>query len=349
MRTAADRLSRFDAEERRLDEALARVRRRRKDAFTQELEDFELSHDPFGILGLAPTQDVDAVKAAYRKLALRYHPDKVRHHQDATRREFEARFANITLAYVYLCKKLEQARSLSRAQAVSHMDLVQKGREHRPQAGRQGHSRTDQHSSESKMVDTRFDVGKFNARFDEFRLEDDADGGYADIMDGSDPQQDSSQPGSGRVFDGKFNRDVFNSAFEDCKRSDATKQVMVIDEPEALISGDLEYEELGRARPDDFGRTARQKSVYTDYKLAHTEFSTLIDPSSVETAGFEDVEQLKAARSNLSYDLSDDDRRKHALRKRQAQAEEEERELRLQDRDARVSRHYEHVNRLMLR
>ena len=61
-------------------------------------------HDPWRVLGLAPGADADAIRAAYRRLAKAYHPD--RHIAAGTPQEFlrtaEARMAAINAAYQQL-------------------------------------------------------------------------------------------------------------------------------------------------------------------------------------------------------------------------------------------------------
>ncbi|MBU0859322.1 MAG: DnaJ domain-containing protein, partial [Alphaproteobacteria bacterium] len=50
--------------------------------------------DPFTVLGVPRTADAAAIKAAYRKLAMKYHPD--RNQGDATA---EAKFKEVNEAY----------------------------------------------------------------------------------------------------------------------------------------------------------------------------------------------------------------------------------------------------------
>ncbi len=55
--------------------------------------------DPYTILGIAPDASTDEVKAAYRKLAARYHPDKVMHLGEEFQKLAERRFKEIQSAY----------------------------------------------------------------------------------------------------------------------------------------------------------------------------------------------------------------------------------------------------------
>ncbi|KAF8334977.1 Sec63 Brl domain-containing protein [Cantharellus anzutake] len=56
-------------------------------------------YDPFAILGLAPTEDAKIIKKHYKRLSLKFHPDKVKLAINQTMEDVSARFVNITKAY----------------------------------------------------------------------------------------------------------------------------------------------------------------------------------------------------------------------------------------------------------
>jgi DnaJ like chaperone protein len=59
----------------------------------------------YAILGLEPGADQDAIKKAYRKLSMRYHPDKVRHLGEEFRAVAEEKMKEINGAYDYFKKQ----------------------------------------------------------------------------------------------------------------------------------------------------------------------------------------------------------------------------------------------------
>jgi len=69
----------------------------------------EISEEKYyAILGLAPGADFSEIKAAYRKLSMKYHPDKVGHLGDEFKKVAEEKMKEINNAYDYLKKKFNQ-------------------------------------------------------------------------------------------------------------------------------------------------------------------------------------------------------------------------------------------------
>lgn len=64
----------------------------------------QASHN-YAVLGLEPGANMDAVKKAYRKLSMKYHPDKVRHLGDEFKEIAETKMKDINSAYDYFKKK----------------------------------------------------------------------------------------------------------------------------------------------------------------------------------------------------------------------------------------------------
>lgn len=58
--------------------------------------------DPYTVLGLSPGASREEIKAAYRRLAAKYHPDKVAHLGEEFRKLAEQRFKEIQDAYQQL-------------------------------------------------------------------------------------------------------------------------------------------------------------------------------------------------------------------------------------------------------
>jgi DnaJ like chaperone protein len=59
----------------------------------------------YAVLGLEPGADFSAIKKAYRKLSMQYHPDKVSHLGEEFQRVAEEKMKEINMAYDYFKKK----------------------------------------------------------------------------------------------------------------------------------------------------------------------------------------------------------------------------------------------------
>lgn len=64
-----------------------------------------MSKDLYGILGVAKNATDEEIKKAYRKLALKYHPDKISSSDEKTKKESEDKFKEISEAYSILSDK----------------------------------------------------------------------------------------------------------------------------------------------------------------------------------------------------------------------------------------------------
>ena len=74
-----------------------------QESYNRAHADEQTSHqDSYQILGVSRNASLDEIKSAYRRLALKYHPDKVNHLGDEFKVLAEKRFKEIQEAYNHL-------------------------------------------------------------------------------------------------------------------------------------------------------------------------------------------------------------------------------------------------------
>ena len=150
----------------------------------------------------------------------------------------------------------------------------------------------------------RFNVKKFNKIYEDYRMEDVNDEGYGDWMvERSNTREDIDIK---NVFGNRYNKDVFNNAFENQEIDAQHMQLMKIAEPEPMaISDRLNYTELGGSRPNDFTRKTNINTSgglgFYDYKTAHTQ-SKLVDSRHVKKRkNYKNVDDYERDRANQDF------------------------------------------------
>ena len=86
---------------------------------------------------------------------------------------------------------------------------------------------------------------------------------------------------------------------------------------------------------------------YTDLKYAHTK-TKLIDPRNVNIKSYQNVEELEKDRSNIDYNMSENDIVEYELRKKREQREEIERQQRLKLNDNKHFDNYNKVHKILI-
>ena len=282
--------------------------------------------DPFSILEIEPTLDESVIKRAYKRLTLKHHPDKGG--SDET-------FDLITKCYVALLNHIEkiaykEADFQSLKHSASEVEQTTRGKRNR------------------HIDHERFDPKLFNEMFSENRLPDPEDDGYGAMMENSDRLADEQNVKIQNRFRGSYSRDKFMSSFEDDKSRDEHKDLIIYKEPQAMMSCNLPFQELGVDKVEDFGQTNKVNQSFCDYKKALSTGSKLIDPSLVNRKGYNNVDHLKADRNKISYTLSEADKKRMEMQREQAQLEEQARLRRLNRRDNEYEKVYNRLNDFMI-
>lgn len=268
------------------------------------------------------------LKKAYKKAALRAHPDK-----GGSEKEFEA----VTRAYAYLGEIIQRIHGGRMAEGNVEAPTVLN--DHRSQV-----------AEKWKMVDPvslnpdKLDLNTFNTMFDKTRIPDPDDSGYGDWLKGEDTS-------SSVKFGGKFNRDVFHKAFEEEQKSRASSHGGAIVAQELSMASRMGYGvELGRSGREDYTVAANDAGLkFTDLKRAYTDYTTF----SQNTAGVQlqqkNLEQYTTERKSTPSALTDHERAAlYAAEKAQLQAEQK-RKKRLAEESMAEGAYFDRMQRLVIR
>jgi curved DNA-binding protein CbpA len=283
-------------------------------------------YDPYEILGIDSSATLDQIKKAYKKRALQYHPDRGGN---------AAIFKIIKKSYQDLLNKYNSEHQFE--QKIN-------------QEVRNQHYDSSMNSGMyNKHIDKdNFNVNKFNKVFDQYRLDDENDNGYGEIMDNI--TVDNIEVDKTKQYNkSNFNISNFNDNFNSVKKKSTTTKIIEYTEPEALISGDsLAFSELGAGKIDDFSST-QNNMQYTDYKKAHVTETTLIDPNEVQYKQYKNLNDIKRDRDNISYNMSTNDKEQYNMKKNKEDYYEEQRKQRVQNRDNMSYDQFSRINTNMIR
>jgi curved DNA-binding protein CbpA len=220
----------------------------------------------------------EELKKAYKKAAMKAHPDK-----GGSEQHFEA----VTRAYAYLTEILKRIQGgRTSLKKVDAPNLLKTERVTEADAWKQ--------AEPVRLNPDKLDMDAFNKMFEATRIPDPDGDGYGDWL------KTEGQGAQTPNFSGKFNRDVFNSMFEQeaAKTRDARQQnALTIAAPQALLFNPSYGVELGREKGDfTTAANADMGLQYTDLKAAYTTESTFsgqVADVRVENRSFDQYQQSR--------------------------------------------------------
>jgi curved DNA-binding protein CbpA len=268
------------------------------------------------------------LKKAYKKAALRAHPDK-----GGSEKEFEA----VTRAYAYLGEIIQRIHGGRMAEGNVEAPTVLN--DHRSQV-----------AEKWKMVDPvslnpdKLDLNTFNTMFDKTRIPDPDDSGYGDWLKGEDTS-------SSVKFGGKFNRDVFHKAFEEEQKSRASSHGGAIVAQELSMASRMGYGvELGRSGREDYTVAANERGMgYTDLKKAYTEYNTFSHQTAGVKVDSRSLESVSKERKSAPTPLANSEMAALAEAEAAMLRREENRRLTMAQEAVSENNYFERMKRLVIR
>ena len=214
------------------------------------------------------------LKSAYKKATLKNHPDK-----GGSEKEFE----KVTRAYAYLgeiLRRIHGGRSITENVDTPNVLKDSRSKDYE----------SIKHVEPIQLNPKKLNLDAFNKMFEQTRIPDPEEDGYGDWLKGN---EDSASV----KFSGKFNRDVFNQAFEDDAKSNGSKGNYIIHQPQSMIMAPTLGVELGRERPDSYTAAYNADLNFTDLKHAYTTentFSKQVAHVRVDNRNFEQYSENRA-------------------------------------------------------
>lgn len=220
----------------------------------------------------------ESLKAAYKKMALKAHPDK-----GGSEEYFEA----VTRAYAYLTEILKHMKG-GRKDVNGRVDAPTS-----INVNRDADAEKWKHVEPVKLNAKNLDMNAFNKLFEQTHIPDPDSDGYGDWLKSTDTREKS-----GPKFGGQFNRDVFNRMFDDeARKSQQTSNNLIIHPGQmALTLNPTSGVDYVGERPDSYTAAPNSKFQFTDLRGAYTTESTISDKVSNVQVGERNYEQYRASR-----------------------------------------------------
>jgi curved DNA-binding protein CbpA len=272
----------------------------------------------------------DTLKASYKKAVIRAHPDK-----GGSEKEFEA----VTRAYAYLgdiLKRINGGRSTEgKVEAPAVLNT-----------GRAGDADAWK-IAPVQLNPSKLNLDAFNTMFEKTRIPDPEESGYGDWLKGSE-----SAVAKAPTFGGKFNRDVFNKAFEDERPLRAQGGNALVAQELSLARGMNYVTDLGRTARDDYTVAAVETGRgqgFTDLKKAYTEYNTFTHQTNNVQLPSGSIEQMVKDRKSAPAPLADAEMA--SLREAEAALarQEEMRKRRVAEEAVAENNYFERMKRLVIR
>ena len=285
------------------------------------IHDFEENYDPWDILGLEYGDlDIQNIKKAYRKNALKYHPDKAGP-------KYEHVFNIINQSYIYLLKKSEESNEI---EIKTKRDVV-----------KQEYEAMNDGMVNMHIDKDNFNINKFNEIFEKFRMDDENDNGYGDLLKNND---ESNQP----LFNSKVSNEIFNEHFNKLKKKQSNA-LIEYDEPQSLdASGSLGAVELGGSYEGGFGSSQSSHLGFTDIKQAHYEENLLINPEQVKYKNYNSIDEYEHERSQISHKPNQEEKMKYIKIDNKKKLREQKRVELLREHDNRLKNNYHKINKKLI-
>ena len=272
----------------------------------------QIELDPYEILQVNYDASLNEIREAFKKLVLIHHPDR-----GGNPRSFHI----IKGAYSYIYQELKKQEKLENKEKQTYNNYKQ----HREEQTEEYQEEIQQEQNNQPLVSSKnFNVSGFNKLFNNYRVEDINDHGYGQTM---------LSNGQTRLKDNS----LCNSNINQFQK----RNLMIYEKPESMTLTD-NYHVLGGEKITDYTsgfniNDNKKKIAFTDYMRAHSECEQISsNTKNVRQDDYNSMDQLINRRSNISHEISDQDKQKISLRKKKELYKEKMRILRLHEKEQEI-------------
>ena len=318
---------------------------KRRLEYQAKLKEIEMRKiDALELFQLNANYTMEELKYAYKIKAMHTHPD--RPNGDKTK------FQTVTKCYMSLLEKLKLKESDKqfndlRSESYSFLNTQRSGNNNmRDEMSERFYTKTDN----KQYVDSKsFNITLFNKLYEQNKLWDPNDDGYEDWFRKGKIDKKYKAP---EVFGHQFNVDVFNATFNNLKDNTTGKEIVEYKDPRELICTTAGFTDVDNSNPiSDFGKSpdAANGLGYSDLKQAYSEGCNLVNPNTVKARDdYRNIDDLKKARGDINYIMSQEDMIKEQERKNKEAKLEILRQERIRNKDLLTADHFKkaHINLL---
>ena len=269
----------------------------------------------------------DLLKSAYKKSVLKHHPDK-----GGSEKEFE----KVTRAYAYLGEILRRIHG-GRSTTVN-VDAPNVLKDSRAKD-----YENVKHVEPIRLNPKKLDVDAFNKMFEQTRIPDPEEDGYGDWL-----KDEKDTTSSSAKFSGKFNRDVFNQAFEEEAKNSAKQKNYIINQPQSMIMAPTLGVELGRDKPSSYTAAYNSDLNFTDLKQAYTVENTFSKQVANVRVDSRNYESYKNDYGKTPTPLTNDELLEVQRGEELMKQREQQRQLRAAQEDMGVQKYFDRMKQLVL-
>ncbi len=346
---------------------------KKREKLREEIRKFESQYNPYEILGLEHGDlEISNIRKAYKKMALKYHPDKagqeyadhfgvitqsyiylLKKAEDYEKknisnhsRERDMNHASGTPIVGDLLKKdYSQSYDLAskiaeRTQDLTASSVIEKRGRKKPIPVKERNLNEfltkGNDVDEMDVTGKDFDIQKFNTLFEKYRVEDENQRGYADLLKDGMREEEEEAP----VFSQNMNKEIFNAHFDQLKSKRGNRK------SEPLLPDAFDSSSKVHCAQIGASGNFSQSGKYTDIKQAFFEDNVLIDPSQVKLRkDYRNLQELESERSRISHTMDPEVKHIYDNYEREREREEQERIRYIQNRDDDLRAHHQMVSK----